>query len=227
MNFCPECGIKLSQANLALGKCNLDHPLPLDAPAKAIEVYSEKKVHEEARKLPTNDEEREHAYQCAFAKLSKFFEQQGYESYVSDFGTLMVGKGRFTMDIKLVENDGRTAYVTSGRNYNPGKAGTRDSKATVVTSRTVMQARRLLRITTTGSQSVPIFVELRKSIPDPEVHICKAVLFVLQEALHPGSALNNSLHDRTFLKDVPPEWLPKAGEHDALFGLPSAPGLLT
>ena len=212
--------MKLSQANLALGKCGLDHPLPLAGlPGGAVVQYEKKEVGE-ARKLPTNDEEREHAYNCAFARLSKFFEQQGFESYVSDFGTLMVGKGRFTMDVKLVENDGRVAYVTSGRNYDPNKAGTKDSKATVISSRTVMQARKLLRITTTGSQSIPIFVELRKNIPDPELHICKAVLFVLQEATQSGSALNNSLRDRSFLKDVPAEWLPKPGEHDALFGIP-------
>lgn len=222
----------MSQANLAIGKCNLDHPLPLEGlagrpAAGAVEVYSERKIGP-ARKLPTTEEEREHAYQVAFARLSKFFEKSGFESYVSDFGTLMVGKGNFTMDVKLVENDGRIAYVTSGKNYNPNKAGTKESKATVVTSRTVMQARKLLRITTTGSQSIPIFVELRKNIPDPELHICKSVLFVLQEALQSGSTLNTSLRDRTFLRDVPAEWLPKPGEYDQLFGIPSeADNLLT
>ena len=206
------------------GRCHSGHELPALPPSGSTGAELQSwagNVSKEIRKLPITDEEREHAYQVAFARLSKFFEQKGFETYVSDFSTLMVGKGNFALDVKLVENDGRVAYVTSGKNYNPNKAGTKDSKATVISSKTVMKSRRLLRITTTGSQSIPIFVELRKNIADPELHICKAVLFVLQEALQPGSALNTSLQDRTFLRDVPAEWLPRPGDHDSLFGIPS------
>lgn len=173
------------------------------------------------RKLPETEEERQEAYNVAFARLSKYFEQQGFTSYVSDFGTLMVGKGRFTMDVKIVDNDGSTAYVTSGRGFNPDKAGTKESGAQVITSRTVMKARELLRITVTGTQSLPVFVELRKNIADPELHICKSVLFVLSQATENGSAMNSALKDTKFLGAVPAEWLPKPGDYDALFGVPS------
>lgn len=173
------------------------------------------------RKLPETEEERQEAYKIAFARLSKFFEQQGFVAYVSDFDTLMVGKGRFTMDVKIVENNGRIAYVTSGAGYNPNKAGTRESGAHIVTSRSVMKARDLLRITVTGSQSLPIFVELRRNIPDPELHICKSVLFVLQQATTGGSALNSALQDTKFLANVPPEWMPKPGDYDQIFSIPS------
>ena len=174
------------------------------------------------RRLPETDEERAEAYISALARLEAFFKLSGYESYVSDGGTLMVGKGRFLLDAKIVPNDGRTAYVTSGPGYDPTKAGKKDSGATVITSRTVMKASNLLRITVSRQQTAnPIFVELRKNIKDPELHICRSVLFVLQDALDRKTALYATLQDVRHLKDVPPEWLPKPGDYDELFGLPS------
>jgi len=241
MNFCPECGVPLNAADKTYAKqCRNGHDLEkvgLAPDEHTISTGKEMQVWQVdreggvskgvKRKLPETEEERQEAYKIAFARLSKFFEQQGFVAYVSDFDTLMVGKGRFTMDVKIVENNGRTAYVTSGANYNPNKAGTRESGAQIVTSRTVMKARELLRITVTGSQSLPIFVELRKNIPDPELHICKSVLFVLQQATTGGSALNSALQNTKFLSNVPPEWVPKPSEYDALFGVPpEAAGLL-
>lgn len=171
------------------------------------------------RKLPENDEERAAAYISALARLEAFFRLSGYESYVSEGGTLMVGKGRFLLDAKIVPNDGRTAYVTSGPGYDPTKAGKKESGATVITSRTMMKASNLLRITVSSAQTAnPIFVELRKNIADPELHICKSVLFVLQDALDKKTALYATLQDVRHLKDVPPEWLPKPGDWDELFG---------
>jgi hypothetical protein len=173
------------------------------------------------RKLPTNDEERAEAYFSALARLEAFFKTQGFESYVSDGGTLMVGKGSFLLDAKIVPNDGRTAYVTSGPKYDPTKAGKKDSGATVITSRTVMKASNLLRVTVSSRMTGrPIFVELRKNIADPEAHICKSVLFVLQDALNSRSVLGREIRDVSALKDVPAEWMPRPGDYDQLFGLP-------
>lgn len=175
-----------------------------------------------ARKLPATDEERAEAYFRALARLVEFFTRNGYEAYVSEGGTLMVGKGKFLLDAKIVPNDGRTAYVTSGPGYNPDKAGKKDSGATVITSRTVMKASNLLRVTVSSRQTAnPIFVELRKNISDPELHICKSVLFVLQEALDKSTAIGASIRDVSSLKDVPPEWLPRPCDYDQLFGVPT------
>jgi hypothetical protein len=138
----------------------------------------------------------------------------------------MVSKGQFTMDAKIVDNNGSTAYVTSGPSYNPAKAGTKESKATVITSRTLMKARRLLRIMVGRNQSVPIFVELRKNIIDPEVHILKAVIGTVQEALDPNHALAREIGSMKALKDVPTDWLPKPGEYEELFGTGESANLL-
>lgn len=173
------------------------------------------------RKLPENDEERAQAYMDALAVMEQFFKTNGFESYVSEGGTLMVGKGPFLLDAKIVPNDGRTAYVTSGPKYDPTKAGKKDSGATVISSRTLMKASTLLRVSVSNRMSAkPIFVELRKNIKDPLAHICKSIMFVLQDSLGPHTALGREIRDVSALKDVPPEWLPKPGDYDALFGLP-------
>lgn len=219
MNYCPECGVKLSDDDRKSGCCSKLHGLaPVVDVARRMDVGPPRGV----RKLPENDEERAEAYISALARLESFFKLSGYQSYVSEGGTLMVGKGRFLLDAKIVPNDGRTAYVTSGPGYNPLKAGTKDSGATVITSRTVMKASNLLRITVSSAQTAnPVFVELRKNIQDPELHICKSVLFVLQDALDKKTALYATLQDVRHLRDVPPEWLPKPGDWDELFGLPA------
>jgi len=220
MNFCHECGTKLTETENERGYCQNGHSLSMAvAVAERMDVGPAKP----SRKLPETDEERAQAYIDALARLEAFFKLSGYESYVSEGGTLMVGKGRFLLDAKIVPNDGRTAYVTSGPKYDPTKAGKKDSGATVVTSRTLMKASNLLRVTVSGNQTAnPIFVELRKNIADPELHICKSVLFVLQEALDNKTALYATLKDVSHLKDVPPEWLPKPGDYDELFGLPGS-----
>lgn len=203
VNFCQQCGNKIE--DLAI------------APASYVGVGPAKP----SRKLPENDEERAQAYFDALAVMEQFFKANGFESYVSEGGTLMVGKGSFLLDAKIVPNDGRTAYVTSGPKYDPTKAGKKGSGATIITSRTVMKASTLLRITAAGKMcGRPIFVELRKNIQDPLVHICKSILFVLQDAIDPHSALGREIRDVSALKDVPSEWLPKPGDYDALFGIP-------
>jgi hypothetical protein len=177
--------------------------------------------------LPETDEERAEAYFSALGRLEHFFKAAGYDSYVSEGGTLMVGKGAFLLDAKIVPNDGRTAYVTSGPKYDPTKAGKKGSGAVVITSRTIMKASTLLRVTVSCRQTAnPIFVELRKNIQDPELHICKAVLFILQDALDKKTALGATIRDVSALKDVPPEWLPRPGDYDALFAIPPDEALL-
>lgn len=218
MNFCSECGTKLTDGERSLMRCCNGHSL-----STAVEIVGSTEIGpvKPTRKLPTNDEERAAAYCEALTVMEAFFKKNGFESYVSDGGTLMVGRGPFLLDAKIVPNDGRTAYVTSGPGYNPTKAGTKESGATVITSRTLMKASTLLRVSVTNRMSAkPVFVELRKNIQDPLAHICKSIMFVLQDALDPHTSIGREIRDVSALKDVPPEWLPKPGDHDLLFGLP-------
>lgn len=207
---------------------NLEKYLSPPSPTQELVVLSKQEVgpYKKARLLPTTDDEREAAYISALDNMSKFFIAKGFESYVSDSGALMVGKGNFLLDAKVTENDGRTAYVTSSPTYNPLKAGTRESKATIITTRTLMKARRILRVAVNGgAQTVPIFIELRKNIQDPELHICKSIMFVLETAMDQSTSLGKNIRDRTFMKDVPAEWLPSPGDYDALFGIDHPPVL--
>lgn len=218
MNYCPECGAKLSEKEKYENRC-----LACAKPTElAIVGKTDVSLALSRRKLPTNDEERAEAYFRALSLLELFFRSQGFDSYAPDNGTLMVGKGLFLLDVKIVPNDGRTAYVTSGPKYNPTKAGKKDSGATVITTRTVMKASNLLRVSVSDKMSAsPVFVELRKNIPDPLVHICQAVMAVFQESLNPNSGIGREIRDVSVLKDVPPEWLPGPGQYDELFGIPS------
>ena len=206
VKFCPECGAYLTNEEKERSRCSNGHSLSL-----SVVLASEHRPDptKNQRKLPETEEERAAAYMSALARLERFLTSKGFTSYVSEGGTLMVGRGKFLFDAKIVPNDGRQAYVTSNANYRPDKAGTRESGATIITTRSVMQASVLLRVTATSLQTgKPVYLELRKNIPDPEALICKTVLGILEEALRAGSQLHGELNSTAALRDVPPEWLP-------------------
>lgn len=216
MKFCPECGVRLTEAEKAQSRCSNGHSLSLSVVLASETARGEDKS---SRKLPENDEERAAVYESALARLEQFLSSKGFTTCVSEGNTLRIERGRFLFDAKIVPNDGRQAYVTSSPDYRPEKAGTKESRATVVTTRSVIQARSLLRITATTLQTgKPIYLELRKNIPDPETVICKTVLNTLMEALEAGRRLRAELSSTAALRDVPPEWLPAPDDENMKIG---------
>ena len=173
------------------------------------------------RALPATRNDRLQAYGAALRRLEDIFKVLGFEVVTAscpEHASLMVQAGAMHMSIKIGENKGNIAYVTSGMNYDPTLAGRRGSNASIHTSRTEMKARDLMQIVVTGVQSVPIFVELRQSIPDPELHICKMAMFVLDQAASKDSRVGRIMRDTSVLKNIPTEWLPKPGDAERLFG---------
>lgn len=158
------------------------------------------------RKLPTTPEERVEAYHLAMQDLSALFKASGCQILNEGDLALTIFKRSLTMDIKVMENK-NIVGVTSGLHYDPTKAGTKESGATITKGRDLLKSRHLLRVTVSGIQSLPTFFELRQNIEDPELHICKAVMFVLQLAIDRNSALYKELSSTKCLQDVPSEWL--------------------
>lgn len=204
MNFCSECGIELNPSGNP-GYCPAGHKLPTEAlPALDVAVRQD-------RKLPTTREERVAAYSNAIKRLAEIFRRFGFFVMNESAFACTAEKGPLVIDFKTEDNTGRIAYVTSSAAYNPEKAGKNESGATIQKGRKLFTSRDLLRVTVAGKQSIPIFLELRQNIADPELHICKGVMFVLRLALDRDSALHKALRNVDFLKDVPKEWLPAPG----------------
>lgn len=157
--------------------------------------------------LPAAVEEK-HPFDTAFDKLAQFFQTMECNVlYDPNTRALTMSKGSLILDCKVMENR-NVVHVTSSRDYNPEKAGTKESRAKITNARSELKARHVMRVVVTGKQSVPIFVELRKNLLDPERSIIQGVMFVLQSALDRNSTLHQTLIDGKFLEDVPKEWLP-------------------
>jgi hypothetical protein len=146
----------------------------------------------------------------AFYKLAHFFKTVGCGVAYEGDRVITATKGMMVLDFRVMENK-NIAHVTSGPKYRPDKAGTKESGAIINKGRDYMKSRNLLRITITGQQSIPVFLELRKNLPDPEHSICQAVLLVLRLAMEKESDLRKQLLSTEHMKDVPQEWLPSPG----------------
>lgn len=172
------------------------------------------------RNLPTCREERIEAYHAAIKRIAAFLRDgMKFTVMVMEDGAFMAEKKRFGIELKLEDNQvgGRMAYVTSNPDFDPTKEISKDNRPGIVKKgrawqRSQLHSRDLLRVTVTGTQSLVVYVELRQSIPDPEKHIIKSVLFIMQNAADQDSEMNRQLRDTSFLKDVPPAWLPKDGD---------------
>lgn len=172
------------------------------------------------RKLPTCREERIEAYNSAIKRIAAFLRDGlNFNVMVLDTGAFAAEKKLFGIELKLEDNQagGRMAYVTSNPEFDPTKEISKDNRPGIVTKgrawqRSQLHSRDLLRVTITGTQSLAVFVELRQGIPDPEKHIIKSVMFILQNATDQDSDMNRQLRDTSFLKDVPSNWLPKDGD---------------
>ena len=172
------------------------------------------------RKLPTCREERIEAYHSALRRFGAFLRDGlKFTVMVMEDGAMMAEKKRFGIELKLEDNQagGQMAYVTSNPDFDPSKEIGKDNRPGTVKKgrawqRSQLRSRDLLRVVVTGTQSLAVYVELRQNIADPERHIIKAAMFILQNALDGASEMNQQLRDVSFLKDVPSEWLPTPGD---------------
>jgi hypothetical protein len=184
------------------------------------------------RKLPTCREERIGAYCSAIRRLGAFLEEGfKFNTLAAEDGSLVTERKRFSIELKLEDNQagGRMAYVTSNPDFDPTKEISKTNRPGIVKKgrawqRSQLHSRDLLRVTVTGTQSLVVYVELRQNIKDPEQHIIKSVMFIIQNASDENSEMNRQLKDTSFLKDVPAEWLPT---HDDELQFPEIAGLKT
>ena len=183
------------------------------------------------RQLPRNREERRMAYGAALRDLQELLSRGGFHTMCEvdqseEHPSLSVSRGRFSMLLKVMENTGtNVAYVTSNVNYDPSKAGTPESKATIRTGRDLFASKEILQVTVTGQCSVTTFVELpQQGLPDPQLHIVKSVFFIMHEASRQDSALAQAMRHIARIPGCPSEWLPpETTEAERMLGINSNP----
>ncbi len=155
---------------------------------------------------PASDTERLCAYQDGVRRCIELMTGIGFVCLESSSAGATLEDKSLIIDFSVVENK-NYVVVTSSEDYDPLKAGEKESKATVKSFKSEIGTQYCFRVIAGFNQSVPILVPLSKSIDDPSGYILKSLLAVLSSLSDQNSALKRAISSTDHLKDVPREWL--------------------
>lgn len=105
-----------------------------------------------------------------------------------------LAKGEIFLDFKVVRPED-IAFVTTSKLYNPDKAGTEESNATIINGADEIRSDYALRTVLSFKESIPVFRELFRNDLEAHKTIVKTVLGLLRQAARTDERIRTILED--------------------------------